>query len=97
MDIKKIKEYWRNKVDGGFVEFIECLENDLKPFARLIDYNYKFSNGINYHNYTFEIIKELSDEEIKKIQSLINTFDEGSVTCGVLHLGCIYVTIFNDS
>jgi len=95
--IKEIKEYWRKKVDDDFVEFIEYLENKLKPFVKLIDYNYAFSNDINYHNYTFEKIRALTDEEYEKIEEIINTYDEGCVTRGVIHFGSIYVTIYGES
>jgi len=97
INIEELKKYWSKKVDDEFVEFIEYLENELKDYAKLVDYNYALSNDINYHNYAFEITKKLTVEDIKKIESIINTYDEGSITRGAIHLGSIYVTIYGDN
>ena len=99
-NLKTIKTYWRKRIDESFVEFIEYLENDLKEWANLIDYNYKFSSlsSTNIHNYVFEITQELlTNEDIRKIENIINTYDEGSITFGRIFLGSIYVTIIGDS
>ena len=99
-NIKEIKEYWSNKVDESFVEFIEYLESDLKEYAILIDYEYVFSSisKTNIHNYIFNLkSRDFTDEEVAKIEKRINTYDEGAITVGVIHLGSIYVTVYGDS
>ena len=91
--MENIKKLYRKEFGDEFVEFIECLENDLKPFATLVDYSYLHSKEYNYHTYRFELKDKLSDEQVQKIDKIINTYDEGCVTYGVIFLGETYVTI----
>jgi len=86
----------KDKLSNELVEFIEYLENDLKSFANLTFYNYEHSDATseNIHQFIFEISKEkLTNEDVKKIEKIINTYDEGAITYGVIHFGSIYVTI----
>ena len=101
--IERIKEEYRKQYGDEFVEYIEYLENDLKDYAILKEYSYQFfkESETNVHTFIFDLaIKhaaKLTDAEIKKIEKLINTYDEGSVTSGVIHFGSIFVTIYGDS
>jgi len=88
-----IKREIRRKYGDEHLEFVEYLEQDLKAFAELTDYNYLHSDYFNYHIYKFSITKQMSDEDVKIINAIINTYDEGTVTHGVMHLGDIFVTI----
>ena len=93
--MRKIKEKYAKLYGDDFVEFIEYLETDLKEYAKLEHYNYKHSDETeeNIHTYIFSRTKDYTNKDIQNIQSIINTYDEGSRTFGVISFDSIYVTI----